>query len=190
MLVSLQIQESIISRTGQTGYLYLDKKKLERIDQSVIKNKLPRNKHKMQSQFQLPKTISQEQYARLCKTSLQSSDNLVWPLAKSPMLLKSIPESAIDHPIGLEAPRIRNRTVPWGTSTYSRAQEPLLHAQELSVTTTLPIQYLQSSLMFTSQRKRCMINFSPAASFIIICAVLELFPVTVIVLPLLYLFVE
>jgi hypothetical protein len=43
--------------------------------------------------------------------------------------------------------------------------------------------------MFTYQQKLPVINFSPAGSFIIICAVLELFPLIVIVLPLLYLFV-
>lgn len=55
MLVSLQIQEPIILRTGQTGYLYLDKNKLPGTDQSGVKNRIRRNKHKMQKLFQLPK---------------------------------------------------------------------------------------------------------------------------------------
>lgn len=55
MLVSLQIQEPIILRTGQTGYLYLDKNKLPGTDQSVVKNRIQRHKHKMQKLFQLPK---------------------------------------------------------------------------------------------------------------------------------------
>lgn len=54
MLVSLQIQEPIIW-TGQTGYLYLDKNKLPGTDQSVVKNRIRRNKHKMQKLFQFPK---------------------------------------------------------------------------------------------------------------------------------------
>lgn len=54
MLVSLQIQEPIIW-TGQTGYLYLDKNKLPGTYQSVVKNRIRRNKHKMQKLFQLPK---------------------------------------------------------------------------------------------------------------------------------------
>lgn len=87
MLVSLQIQEPIILRTGQTGYLYLDKNKLPGTDQSVVKNRIQRNKHKMQKLFQLPKhhrgisftrgacQILQDLTANFCHLSEATSQN-------------------------------------------------------------------------------------------------------------------